>query len=185
MPHKILKSLLPTEDHVNSFQRLVNEQIEKMRIHDAHMKLVAQDPENYHPYPADVAHPDIMAAIVKEGDDYNIEFEIEDDVTPPPLTLEEKKTKLSQVLIVEASQLQEKIFPARKRSLAAIENSKIFAIEEKDRTDVQKKSINDYQKKVLQLEKINHHYAEMEASIEDLTEANIDGWKPAPFSEFK
>jgi hypothetical protein len=85
MTHKILKSLLPTEDHINSFQRLCNMQIEEMRAHKKHMANVVKDPENYHPYPAPIAHPDIMAVIVEEDDDFNIKFEIVDDIPVPTL----------------------------------------------------------------------------------------------------
>jgi len=178
VPHKIAKSLLPDEEKVNSFQRIVNAQIEEMRLHDAHMKNVAKEPKNYHPYPAPMSHPDVMNSIVKEGNDYNVSFEIFDDET-----LENKKNKLQKIVMDEAAVIQNKIFPMRKRNYTAIEQNKILSIDEKDRTPQQKKKLAELNKKAEFISLIIEHQAKMEAAIEDLTEATIGKWKPEPFPE--
>lgn len=180
MAHKILKSLLPTDDEENSFQRLCNEQIKEMRAYDKQVKNHEKDPEKYHLYPPPVAHPDIMNAIVKDGDDYNIEFEVEDD-TPPPPTLEEKKRVLVSAVIEEMTALQEKISPHRKRALLQIQANDVLVISEKDRNNDQREFLKSFQDTIVAMDKVHRHAALMQSEIEDLTEKNIGKWKSALF----
>lgn len=184
MVHKILKSLLPTEEMVNSFQRLCNAQIEEMRSYDVHMENVKKDPEKYHvyPHPNVGASPDIIASIVPDGDDYNVEFELFDD-TPVP-TLEEKKTQLTNELIVEANRLREEILPMRKRAIREIRVGEI-PVKEEERSKEQQTFLDSHLQDVDSMNEIYRHCAELQDQIEDLTEGNIDKWKSTPFPEIK
>lgn len=185
MPHKMNKSLLPTDEHVDAFQRLCNTHINEMRMHDAHMKRVTKDPKKYHPYPAPSAHPDILNSIVKDGDDYNIEFEIIEE-KPVPLTFEEKKNKLVFELNKSFFDAQQSFMPPLlKQRLAAMEIGKIMIIEDAQRTPEQKKIMAEYQKKEKRLNELAFILAKAESEIHDLTEKNIDSWKLPIFEEPK
>jgi hypothetical protein len=181
MTHQILKSLLPTEEDVNAFQRLCNVQIEEMRAHDVQMKMVAKDPENYHPYPAPTAHPDIMASITVDGDDYDVDFEIVDDQPPP--TLEQKKRELAAKLFGEVLARREEIIPERKRKLMEMEGYKIMEIKEGDRSKEQVDQLANFQKTSQSLGELEYYHARMEAKIDDLTEQTVAGWEPEALPE--
>lgn len=175
MPHKILKSLLPTEDAVNSFQRLCNTQIDEMRKYDAHMANVKKDPKTYHPYPPPGAHPDIMSAITTEGNDYNISFEIIDD-TPVP-TLADKKAALSASLNQATFAAQEKILPTPKRNLMAIKANKASSIKEADRTAQQAADTTALRAFDGAFAALSEYHAQCESDIYDLTEKTVDAYK--------
>lgn len=181
--HQILKSLLPTEQHQNAFQRLCNRQIEEMRVWKKQMMNVAKDPKKFHPYPSPVAHPDIMASIVPVGNDFNIEFEIIDD-TPKP-SLSEKKSMIARQVMDEASKRQEKILPARKSPLIAIKIAELSSLPEEERTPDQKVFLGQHAAKARVISAIHLHCATLLSGIEDLTEDNIDAWKPMDFPEIK
>lgn len=181
--HKIMKSVFPTDQHVNSFQRLINRQIEEMRVWDKQMANVKKDPKKFHPYPAPMAHPDIMNSIVQVGKDYNIEFELVDDT--PKVTLEDKKAMLANVLTAQATKLQEAIMPARKNALATIKVMELLVVKEEDRTPEQQTFLEQHAAKQQAAQVIFAHMAKMHDAIEDLTEDNIDDWKPETFPETK
>lgn len=181
--HKIAKSLLPTNQHVNSFQRLINVQIDEMRAHDQQMANVKKDPKNFHPYPAPVAHPDIMASIVREGNDYNVEFEVVDDA--PQKSLDEKKRDLANSVMAEATRLQDRVIPGRKRALIGLKIVEYDAIKKKNRTKDQQAFLDQQEIKQKMIQDIHVHAVTMVDIIEDLTEGNIDSWKPSAFLEIK
>ncbi len=189
MAHKILKSLLPTEEHVNAFQRLCNNQIEEMRAHAAHMKMVKKDPKKYQAYPAPHAHPDVLNCIVKDGDDFNLKFEIVDDVAPPPPptpTLDEKKIALAVELYNAAASVRAEVTPPQlKARLHHLEIAKINAIPESDRTVEQSKKMNAEKAVGNFLMVLEEVIARAESEIHDLTEKNIGNWKLPKFPEIK
>lgn len=181
MAHKILKSVLPTEEFVHSFHRLCNAFIEKAVTHDAHMKNVARDPKTYVPYPAPTAHPDIMAAIVKEGDKYSIEFDIEDDLS---LTLDEKKAELVAQLNEAAGDFQNQIMPPMlMRKLHELEGAEIFSIHPNKWTADQKKKADGHLRLNKLLTEAHKIQAKAEGEIHGLTEKNVDKWKIPAFPE--
>lgn len=182
--HKILKSLLPTEDHVNSFQRLVNAQIEEMRAHKKHMANVKKDPETFQEYPAPGAHPDVMNAIVAAGDDFNIEFEIVDD-TPVP-TLEEKKAALRSQLNKVVFDAQEKIMPTPKYKLLALKANKSSKVEAEKRTKEQIADVAAMASLGEKFARLSEYHTQIDSDIYDLEEPAIDKYKiPALPEELK
>jgi len=176
--HQIAKSLLPTNKHVDAFQRLINVQIDEMRAHDRQMANVKKDPKKFHPYPAPVAHPDIMASIVREGSDYNVEFEVIDDT--PKKTLEEKKQDLANAVLDEATKLQERVIPARKRPLISLKIVEIEAIKKEERTKDQQSFLDEQAAKQKALQDIHLHAMTAVDAIEDLTVDNVDAYVIAP-----
>lgn len=184
MSHQIAKSLLPDEESVDSFQRLCNTFIDELRAHKKQMAMVEKDPENYHPYPAPSAHPDIMASVIEEGDDYNIDFEIFDDNPPPPEpTLEDRKNILIAALNAQAHELSETIIPDRKQPLMQMKFLDAMKVPEEEQTDYQKRHIAEWNAAQTKLQKINRHVAEMLSNIDDLTVKTIDNWELEPFPE--
>lgn len=183
MSHKILKSFFPTEEHVHAFQRLINNHIWEMEAHDKHMAMVKKDPKTYQPYPAPVAHPDVLNCIVNKNGKYNIDFEIVDDSTVG--TLEERKNRLSTQLHQSVQSAVEKIIPARKRPLVNIEVHDILVVPEEERTKAQKKRLTAVQSQDEAINKLLRHHAQIESDIHDLTDKTIDGWKFPPLPEVK
>jgi hypothetical protein len=183
MPHKILKSLLPTEEHVNSFQRLCNTQIEEMRKYDAHMVNVKKDPKTYHKYPAPVVHPDIMASIIAEGNDYNVSFEIVDDAPVP--TLEEKKNNLYAKLNKIIFDAQEEILPTPKRKLLTLKATKAGAIKPEKLTVQQKADLIALQPYDEKQSALMEYHIQCENDIYDLTEKTVDVYKLPPIPQGK
>lgn len=185
--HKIMKSILPDEESENSFQRLCNLQINELRAHDKHMTMVKKDPERYHPYPPPSAHPDIMAAIVKEDGDYNISYEIIDDTSadlaPSEPTLEEKKSALVEKLHSAAAELQQPLLPPPlKQRLLHIELMKIPQ-DPAERTPEQQAQLDAQLVLSQKLGKLNEAVAIAESAIDDLTEDNVDQWTMPDLSE--
>lgn len=174
--HKIDRAFFPTEDHEHAFQRLCNNFIAEKRIHKEHMRMVKKteglpddDERKYQPYPEPDAHPDVMSAVVEDGKDYNIQYELFDG-----RTLEEKKQELISSAIKTAEGLKEKIYPFRKLPLlmSKINNEKASKAEiELGKSIVDKFNL------------VDHHFAQLQSDIHDLTEKNIDQWKPEDFPE--
>lgn len=186
--HTINKSSFPTEEHENAFQRLCNSYIEECRIHAAHMKMVAKDPKNYHPYPAPSVHPDISGAVTQDGDEYNVEYEIVDDITPPPppvKTLEERKNLLVVKISHDASKAIEEFIPPLKQKLWAMDINRILGKPEEERTKEEVAKLDDFQLKMKMQEAIHYKLAVAESEIHDLTEENFDQWVVPIFSEVK
>lgn len=188
MPHKILKSLLPTEEEINSFQRLLNDHINNRKAHDQHMKMVAENPEEYHAYPhPDIgAHPDIIASLVPYGDDdYNIEFDIEDDITIPEVieTLEEKKRRLVNEVQMLSMEQSHSISPPRKSRLEQIEFVEISNTEKGKRTKKQQRQYDDYLANGQRRAAIQKRLAQAESDIDDLDEKAIDKWSHPSFKD--
>lgn len=204
--HKINRTLMSTEDAENAFQRLCNNHINEKRAHKHRIEMVEKtkhlkdgDPDKWAMCPPPSAHPDIEGAIVEDGDDYNIQYELFDDV--PPKTLEDKKNDLNRHLVIDAEKAHEKIYPRRKSMLLDMDVDDI----KKDVADQYNKlkpkekkpealqalydGLPDDKKSKLALhtsvhekrQKLMRHLAEQQAAIHDLTDKDIDTWKHEPF----
>lgn len=183
--HKIDKTFFPTEEHESAFQRLCNEHIKELRSHKKHMTMVEKtkhldgaDPEKFQSYPAPSSHPDVVNSVVQDGDDFNVAYEIVDNET-----IEEKKLKLSHFVGNKAIELQRTIMPPRKRAMANIELAELLIL--KSPSPDQLARTQELQSKNKAIIAVARHLAEMESQIEDLTEKNVDKWKPAPFPEIE
>lgn len=178
--HKIHHSFFPSESHENAFQRLCNAHIEELRAHSAQMRMVKKSPETHHPYPAPSAHPDIMAAIVKDGDDFNVEYEV---IRP---TFEEKKSELvHRVSQAAMSAMNEVSVSPLKRRLAAMEIQEILSMDEKKLSKTQKRKLDDHNQRDKKINDIQLKLAQAESEIDDLTETKIDAWTMPSFEVTK
>jgi hypothetical protein len=177
------KSMLPDEESENSFQRLCNNYIFELQAHRKQMELVKEGKAD--PYPAPTAHPDIVASVIEEEDDWNISYRIEDDTPKPPVkSLDQKRADLVNDVIRIASELQNKIYPVLKLPLLSIKTVQALSVEEEKRTDDQKKIIEVNKDVSDKMNELNATVAQMHSDIADLTEENIDTWKPS-FPEIK
>ena len=181
--HKIDKSFFPTEEHEDAFQRLCNSHIQELRAHDKRLKMVEEtknlpddDPEKWVDCPAPVAHPDVAAAVVKDGKDYNISYQIVDG-----RSLDEKKQSLLSEVVSKASELQEKIYPMQKRNLLSMKCQ--MAMKSQSKTKEEEGDLSMHEKINEKSQQVNFHLAKLQSEIYDLDEKNINEWKPAPFPE--
>lgn len=130
--------------------------------------------------PAPQEHALVRAAITRvprdgKPDDYALDYEI---IEP---TLEEKKKDLEHELH-EARDLAlfNKVSSAKRRVLA-YELSDALAKHGKGLTDADKAVLAKCAEIAAYDQKIERHAANLHVQIEDLTEATVGAWKPAPF----
>jgi hypothetical protein len=196
--HKINKDFFPTETHVQAFNKLCSTLIDERTKHDQQMVMVkktagldANDPKKYQPYPAPSVHPDVDASVVKNGDRYEIQYELFDDKT-----LDDKKNNLIRQVTEQAVSIQEKIMPMRKRMLFEMQVNAInhtiassvstgvtreeatAALSVEDRAQLQRN-----EKFVEQNRAITFHLATLQSDIHDLSERDIATYKPKAFPE--
>lgn len=181
--HVMYKSMFPDEESENSFQRLCNNYISELQAHRKQMELVQEGKAD--PYPSPTAHPDIMASVIEEAGDWNISYRIEDNAPKPNVkSLDQKKTDLVNDVIQTAGELQNKIYPSLKLPLLSIKTVQALSVPEEERTDDQKKIIEINKGVSDKMNELNMAVAQMHSDIADLTEKNIDTWKPS-FPEIK
>lgn len=114
------------------------------------------------------------------ADEFIADYEIVDD-TPPPPTLDERKTVLANEVRTVAQAAIDLLSPPLKRRLLTMEAARAMAIEEAKRTPADKALIAAHQDRTARTEATNYHLALTEAQIHDLTDATIDGFVAAPF----
>ncbi len=138
--------------------------------------------------PAPTAHPVVEASVrripgtIHTPDDFVADYSIIDD-TPPPPTLDERKSALATQVNDQVTALTSQIAPPLKQKLFQFQVNDATSVPEADRTNAQKAVIADFLERDRKLQGIYRHAAELESQIHDLTDATIDGWKPAPFPE--
>lgn len=161
-------------------------------------------------------HPWVEYAVKRvpggEGqpDDFVADYEIEDDIPPPP-TLDERKQALAVKAHADAAEAQGALIPPLKARFWHIEFARvsaavaavqpIAATRGKDgkpdapaetpealRTRALATLKSDdstfflqHESRLKALDRIQYHLAILESEIHDLTEATIDTWTPAPF----
>lgn len=164
MTFKILKSQAPSDlaEQVEGYISALN----------AHRRTVG--------VPAPSA-PDVVAACVtrkqypikvRKPDDFIADFEIVND-DPPPLTLEQKKQKLTEELMQVEREASDAILPMRRRRMQQIK----MAAAAKSKKAVDKAFLKDCEKCHGRLDKLHHTVAEALNEIEDLTAKTVDKWK--------
>lgn len=114
------------------------------------------------------------------ADDYVADYEIFDD-TPPPPTLDQRKAILAGEAAVMGQSAIDKFRPPLKVRLLDMDFNRALSIDENKRTTADKATIAMAYDRAQRIDAITYHLAKMEAQIHDLTEKNIDAWKPAPF----
>jgi hypothetical protein len=114
------------------------------------------------------------------ADEFVADYEIVDD-TPPPPSLEARKSALAMQAQTAAQGAINKLRPPLKSRLLAIEFSRAMAIEEAKRAPSERATIAGYLDGNVRVEAITYHLAKIEASIHDLTDATIDDFDAPPF----
>lgn len=184
--HVMLKSMLSTDEADYSFQRLCNAYIDEKKAYDAHMaKVAAGDPE-YQAYPESIPHPDIAAAVHydEEAKDWLIDYRIEDDVTPPEPSLDDKKYALICQLRSALGEFAKNYQPTPlKQAAYEIKIKKIAAKALEDRTPEEVSVVEKYVADQKIINDAVEKSAIAESDIDDLTEATIGAYKLPTFSE--
>lgn len=137
--------------------------------------------------PAPTAHPLVERVVLRvqypiedqKPDDFISNYEIIDD-TP---TLGERKDALADEVSRRASTAMQVITPTRKANAWAYQLSDVAAVSEKDRTTEHRTFLAQHEARQARTNAVHRHMALMHSEIEDLTEASLDDWKPAPFPE--
>lgn len=136
--------------------------------------------------PRPIAHPLVERAISRiqrqgQPDQYVADFVVIDDTTPPPLSLEDKKDKLTLQLRTAEADAANKIISPRKSRLVHLNGTAALAIDADKRTDAQKEDIALLDEiQALQIKNAKTA-AQAESEIEDLTEQTIDSWQLPTF----
>lgn len=130
--------------------------------------------------PAVIEHAVRRVPVEGQADDFVTDYEVVDD-SPPPPTLQERKARLvDEVRAAEFRSLLNIISPARERLLhldyAAGQTSNDPALSGEQSARAAKIADIADRKQAVQ-----RHAALLEIEVEDLTEADIDGWVPKPF----
>ncbi len=130
----------------------------------------ARDPHLSSPFQGEEAHAD--------ADDYEIvDYEIVDD---RPSLRARKDALIHQISEQERALMIASMAPGKRR-LAGLRAHEIHQKPEVERSGADKQFLVETQARLQREAAIGRHAAEQMAAIEDLTEATIDAWQPAPF----
>lgn len=97
-----------------------------------------------------------------------------------PYTLEDRKKKLDDMIAATVNAAVDAILPPRKRAYVNMLLGEASGVEEKDRTPEQQAALLDHEAREKQFKALHLWSAKQVHDIEDLTEQNIDHWKPEP-----
>jgi hypothetical protein len=112
-------------------------------------------------------------------DDFVADYKIVEDIPVP--TLAERKAALQGAIrSAEAAALAKVISPARER-LMGLDLNAIYAKPEAERSDADRALLSRAADIAARKTVIHRHSATLEIAVEELTDATIDGWAPAPF----
>jgi hypothetical protein len=130
--------------------------------------------------PAIIEHAVRRVPVEGAADDFVTDYEVVDD-TPPPPTLQERKAALvSTIRSMEAAASAEIVTPARER-LMGLDLNEVYVKPDADRNDADRALVAKMTDVAARKATINRHAVLLEIEVEDLNEADIDGWVPAAF----
>lgn len=109
-------------------------------------------------------------------------FEIEDDSPPPPApsTLAQKKDALEQSLRASTAEMANAVSPVRKQMMLHMQLNAVNSTPPEKRTAEQVATLGLVAEMTKRLDVINWYLAEQLHALDDLTDANVDAWHPAP-----
>jgi hypothetical protein len=117
----------------------------------------------------------------REAVDFVADYDVIDDVPVP--TLDDRKADLLGIIRgTEAAALARIISPGRERMLSLDLNA-VYANPETDRTDADRGLLAKAADIAARKQAIQRHGVGLEIEVEELTEATINGWTPAPFPQ--
>lgn len=132
-------------------------------------------------------HPLVEAAVLRVPpagpDDFVLNYEVVDDTPspPPPPTFEEKKAALVGLVARLEREAVAIVIPPTKARLLGMELQRAHSKKPEERTTEDQGVIAAHNERMSKIEPLQFHAAKLMADIGDLTEANIDAWKPKPF----
>jgi hypothetical protein len=129
--------------------------------------------------PAIVEHAVRRVQVPDQADDFVTDYEVIEDV-PVPTFADRQAELVGQVRALEAAALAKYLSPARERLMGlALGGVHMKPPEQRTEQDLQ---LIDFAGKHGEYKmRVQRHAAELEVAIEELTEATIDAWTPAPF----
>lgn len=148
---------------------------------EGYVQRFVHHPEKYQPFPRPVAPAFIDDAV----DSMNLlpDYEIEDDLPTSEELLAKRKEELRHQVSVAERAAMDKIMPVGKQRLANLTVGKAFAKEPENRTDDDKKLIEEHVARTARYKAVEAHGAQLTHDIEDLTSETIDAWAMTPFPE--
>jgi hypothetical protein len=111
------------------------------------------------------------------ADDYAIDYEIVDDRP----SLRARKDALIHDVTQQEHALLMASMPSGKRRLDGLKAGDVLRKPEAERSDAERIFLADRDARQAWEDAIQRHAAQLMSDIEDLTEATIGAWKPAPF----
>jgi hypothetical protein len=139
--------------------------------------------------PAPAAPPLIEGAIKRVPhengpDDFVADYEIVDDLPPPP-TLRERKDVLINQVAMKEMEARLAVIPRGKRRLLDIQHAELMRKPVDQHTAEDAAFLDDYGRKQDQMQAITKSAAALEAQIEDLTEETIAKWQVPEFAIYQ
>ncbi|MGY0573714.1 hypothetical protein ACTGJ9_023705 [Bradyrhizobium sp. RDM12] len=133
----------------------------------------------HEPYPAPIAHPDIVAAVATnigaDGTTYAPDFEIEnDDPTPEHILAARKALLLQAIEQAEEDAVNCLLLPVGKRRLADQREVDIRRADPTDISESDKEHLADQESRRAQVDAIVRAAAQVMSDIENLTADNVD-----------
>lgn len=114
-----------------------------------------------------------------QADDFVADYAIVDDI-PVPALAERKQALAAAIRNAEAAALARIISPARER-LMGLDLNAVFAKADAERTDADRALLASAADIAARKAIIHRHSATQEITVEELTEASVDGWQQTPF----
>lgn len=115
-----------------------------------------------------------------EPDDFLVAFEVVDDTPPPASAAELRQRLVASVRAAEQESSLAVIGPGKSR-LLGMEVATVYAKPEAERTDADRAKLAEMAQVQLRLQAIQLHAARVEAQIDDLPDAQIEGWQVPAF----
>jgi len=129
--------------------------------------------------PAIIEHAVTRVPIPGQADDFVTDYDVIEDI-PVPTLAERKQALVGAVRAMEAAALARIISPARER-LMGLDINAVYVKPEAERSDADRALLCRMSQLAARKEVVYRHSAMLEVAVEELTEATIDGWKPADF----
>jgi hypothetical protein len=114
-----------------------------------------------------------------QADDFITDYAVIEDI-PVPTLAERKQALTTAIRGAEAAALAKLISPARER-LMGLDLNAVYAKPEAMRSDADRALLAQAAGIAARKELVHRHSANQEIAVEELTDATIDGWAPAPF----
>lgn len=169
-----VKIMLSAIGDLVAFKALVDDHAAELRQYAEHVAAVKMGEAQGYPPP--VANELVDRAVRRP--DLVPDFEVVDDVTPPPLSLEEKKQRLHARIRQLESEAMSRDMPVGKRRLLSLKLREALETPENARTDDETSIVSSHEDLAKRDRALQRRAAEMQAVVDDLTAEDIDSFEP-------